>query len=206
MQHCARESAFAPLLQALRGGRPHGPGAAASSPLSCASRTGKNARMTTIPFTLRVPSPEDAPRFAEVHVQSWRETYTGLVSEHFFGDAARQARLRLWTGLLADPTVRERIRVAEVDGTIVGFAEHGRPVEPDPARERELRVLYVLREHHGSGAGQALLDAVLGEEPAQLWVAEANPRAIRFYERNGFRADGATLTDPAVEDLSLIHI
>ena len=55
-------------------------------------------------------------------------------------------------------------------------------------------------------AGQALLDAVLGEEPAQLWVAEANPRAIRFYERNGFRADGATLTDPAVEDLREIRM
>ena len=67
-------------------------------------------------------------------------------------------------------------------------------------------MLYVLREHHGSGAGQALLDAVLGEEPAQLWVAEANPRAIRFYERNGFRADGATLTDPAVEDLREIRM
>ncbi|KIC68276.1 GNAT family N-acetyltransferase [Kocuria rhizophila] len=162
--------------------------------------------MTATSFTLRVPSPEDAPRIAEVHVQSWRETYTGLVPERFFGDAARQARLRLWTGLLADPTVRERIRVAEVDGTIVGFAEHGRPVEPGPARERELRVLYVLREHHGSGAGQALLDAVLGEEPAQLWVAEANPRAIRFYERNRFRADGASLTDPALEDLREIRM
>ena len=162
--------------------------------------------MTTTSFTLRVPSPEDAPRIAEVHVQSWRETYTGLVPERFSGDAARQARLRLWTGLLADPAGRERIRVAEVDGTIVGFAGVGRPEEEDPPRELALRMLYVLRDHHGSGAGQTLLDAVLGEDPAQLWVAEANPRAIRFYERNGFRADGATLTDPALEDLREIRM
>lgn len=162
--------------------------------------------MTTIPFTLRVPSPEDAREIAEVHVRSWRETYTGLVPERFFGDDARQARLRLWTTLLADPAGRERIRVAEVDGAIVGFAERDRPQEDNPARELALRLLYVLKAHHGSGAGQALVDAVLGEEPAQLWVAEANLRAIRFYERNGFRADGAALTDPALEDLREIRM
>ncbi|MCT1545368.1 MULTISPECIES: GNAT family N-acetyltransferase [Kocuria] len=162
--------------------------------------------MTTTSFTLRVPSPEDAPRIAEVHVQSWRETYTGLVPEHFFGDAARQARRKMWSRMLADPAVRDRLRVAEVGGTIVGFAGAGRPEEEDPARELALRMLYVLRDHHGSGAGQALLDAVLGEEPAQLWVAEANPRAIRFYERNGFRADGASLTEPTLEDLREIRM
>lgn len=163
--------------------------------------------MTTgAPFTLRTPAPEDALEIAGAHVQSWRETYMGLVPERFFGDAAREARLNLWTRLLANPAGRQRIQVAEVDGAIVGFAEHGDPVEPDPARERELRVLYVLREHHGTGAGQALLDAVLGDQPAQLWVAEANPRAIRFYERNGFRADGVTLVDPALENLREIRM
>lgn len=61
--------------------------------------------------------------------------------------------------------------------------------------------MYVLREHHGGGAGQALLDAALGAEPAQLWVAAANARAIRFYERNGFRADGTETVDPRLSDL-----
>lgn len=139
-------------------------------------------------------------------MQSWRETYTGLVPERFFGNDARQARLRLWTTLLADPAGRDRIRVAEVDGAIVGFAGVGRPEETEPARDLALHMLYVLKAHHGSGAGQALFDAVLGEEPAQLWVAEANPRAIHFYERKGFRADRATLTDPALEDLREIRM
>ena len=139
-------------------------------------------------------------------MQSWRETYTGLVPERFFGDAARQARLRLWTTLLADPAGRDRIRVAEVDGAIVGFAGAGRPTEATPAREVALRMLYVLREHHGTGVGQALLDAVLGDQPAQLWVAEANPRAIRFYERNGFHADGTVLVDPELENLREIRM
>jgi hypothetical protein len=34
-------------------------------------------------------------------------------------------------------------------------------------------------------------DGAVGS-PAQLWVARGNPRAARFYERNGFVPDGAT--------------
>lgn len=158
------------------------------------------------PFTLRRPLPADAAEIAAVHTRSWRETYTGLVPERFFDDAALRGRQKLWAQLLADPEGRDRIQVAEVAGAIVGFAEEGHPVEPDPARERELRVLYLLREYHGTGAGQALLDAALPPGPAQVWVAEANPRAICFYERNGFRADGAVFVDPDVGDLRSIRM
>jgi len=57
-------------------------------------------------------------------------------------------------------------------------------------------VLYVLAAAHGSGAGPALLDAVVDpEESAALWVADPNPRAQAFYRKHGFVADGATQLD-----------
>ena len=43
---------------------------------------------------------------------------------------------------------------------------------------------------HGSGAGQALFDAAVGDSPAYLWAADDNPRAAAFYRRNGFARDG----------------
>ena len=50
---------------------------------------------------------------------------------------------------------------------------------------------------HGTGIGQRLFDAVVdGEEQLYLWVAEDNPRAHRFYARNGFQLDGAAHTEP----------
>jgi hypothetical protein len=52
-------------------------------------------------------------------------------------------------------------------------------------------MIYVLRSADGSGAEQALLDAVLADRPASLWVAADNPRAHASYLRNGFRPDGA---------------
>jgi len=53
----------------------------------------------------------------------------------------------------------------------------------------------VLPEHHGTGTGQALLDVVVPPGPAQVWVAEENPRARRFYARNGFEPDGPRHAD-----------
>ncbi|WP_439688481.1 GNAT family N-acetyltransferase [Curtobacterium sp. SP.BCp] len=60
-------------------------------------------------------------------------------------------------------------------------------------------MLYVLARAHGSGAGQALLDAALGHRSASLWVAEDNPRAQAFYRRNGFTVDGATSSFGPIE-------
>jgi GNAT superfamily N-acetyltransferase len=72
-----------------------------------------------------------------------------------------------------------------------------------PARDkdapafRELYFIYLLDAWHGTGIGQRLFDAAVEEgEPLYLWVAEDNPRAHRFYERNGFALDGATHTEP----------
>lgn len=36
---------------------------------------------------------------------------------------------------------------------------------------------------------------VLGNGAAYLWVAKGNERAIRFYQRHGFAADGAENVD-----------
>lgn len=64
-----------------------------------------------------------------------------------------------------------------------------------PVRDAELHALYVLPQHHGTGAGHALLDAAVAPGPAQVWVAEQNPRAQRYSARNGFEPDGPRHAD-----------
>ncbi|HYM94769.1 MAG TPA: GNAT family N-acetyltransferase [Chitinophagaceae bacterium] len=62
--------------------------------------------------------------------------------------------------------------------------------------QMELQKIYVLPEHHGAGAGTALLNAALklAREvcPDYLWLDThtSNSKAIRFYEKNGFRKAG----------------
>jgi GNAT superfamily N-acetyltransferase len=86
---------------------------------------------------------------------------------------------------------------ALVDGEIVGFVGSGPARDRDAPRLRELYFIYLLDAFHGTGIGQKLFDAAVEEgEPVYLWVAEDNPRAHRFYERNGFALDGDSHTEP----------
>ena len=54
----------------------------------------------------------------------------------------------------------------------------------------ELYAIYVRQAWQGTGVGQALLDASVGNLACSVWVLENNPRAHAFYARNGFVADG----------------
>jgi predicted GNAT family N-acyltransferase len=67
-------------------------------------------------------------------------------------------------------------------------------------------VLYVVASAHGSGAGAALLDAVIDpHESAALWVADPNPRAQAFYRRHGFVADGSVQVDDGVREIRMVR-
>lgn len=59
----------------------------------------------------------------------------------------------------------------------------------------ELASLYVGSAHRSSGAGSQLLDEIIGQQSAYLWVFTANARAQDFYLRHGFAADGGRLVD-----------
>jgi L-amino acid N-acyltransferase YncA len=144
-------------------------------------------------LTVRVAVDADAPAIADVHVQAWREAYAHLLPAAFLAPLDPVARTTRWRRVIADPDVT--VVVAEHDGGIVGWATAGPGREAEPVRSRELEGIYVLAAEYGSGAGQMLLDAVLGDAPAYLWVADDNPRAQAFYARNGFRRDGATKTE-----------
>lgn len=149
-------------------------------------------------FTIRQPRPDDAPAIADVHVATWKETYAHLLPEDYFSEEYVQGRHRMWNHILTHPRDDMSVRVADSDGTIIGFAcvgpGEGRDGEDAP-RDRFLYAIYVLAAHHGTGAGQVLLDETMGKGPAMLWVAKENPRAIAFYVRNGFRLDGEEQND-----------
>ena len=72
---------------------------------------------------------------------------------------------------------------------------------PDRARQElaagEIEAIYLAPEARGTGLGRPLLEAAAaglaraGFATAVLWVLTANEEARRFYERAGFRPDGA---------------
>lgn len=144
---------------------------------------------------------------AHVHVESWRSTYRGLMSDAVLDDPGFVARREgFWTATLTDERyAANRVAVAEHDGQVVGIAMSGPSVGSSPGTV-QLYVLYLLDGHHGSGAGSALLDAVLElDDHAALWVADPNPRAQAFYRKHGFAFDGTEQTDGGVRERRMIR-
>ena len=147
---------------------------------------------------IRAAISDDAEGIGRVHATSWRETYGRLVNDpdtNPWFDIER--RVSMWRSNLADGTFTTA--VASDETGIIGFATVQATAEPGAVRPEELTMLYVLAHAHGSGVGQKLLEKVLGERPASLWVTADNPRAHSFYRRNRFVADGATSSCGPIE-------
>ncbi|TBN57884.1 GNAT family N-acetyltransferase [Glaciihabitans arcticus] len=143
----------------------------------------------------------DAPALGRVHVECWRESYGHFLSPGFLAELDPVARGERWIRTLGEPRADDRVAVLEVDGELRGFAMSGATVDEDAPRAHQVYAIYQYATEHGSGSGAELLDAVIGDEPASLWVAELNPRAHSFYRRNGFDFDGTRKVEPSWEDL-----
>ena len=89
--------------------------------------------------------------------------------------------------------------IASIDDNPAGYSKLiVGSIEPGITAERpvELNRLYSHQEYLGKGVGQNLMDACFdrarddGNDVMWLGVWEFNPRAQRFYEKNGFKVVG----------------
>ena len=146
--------------------------------------------------SVRDATPEDAPGIAAVHTRTWQHAYAHIFPAEQLASIREGRRAEGWTRHLRESPAASHTFVADGPDGVVGFASVG------PAREEsepvgELYSIYVLPEASGRGVGRALMAEILsrlrGEDfdEAILWVLEDNPRTHRFYEANGWRADGA---------------
>ena len=70
--------------------------------------------------------------------------------------------------------------------------EAGATRDPDAPTAWELYSINVVAQQQGSGVADDLMQATAGDRNLTLWVAAENARAQRFYDRHGFRIEGAT--------------
>jgi ribosomal protein S18 acetylase RimI-like enzyme len=161
-------------------------------------------------LTIRVRAAvdQDVPQMARLHVESWRETYRGLMADTVLDDPeVIPRRERFWAAALTDPRyAANRIAVAERNGLLIGVAMAGPVIEPDVQWAAQLFVLYTYAAVHGLGAGAALLDAVIEPKTtAGLWVADPNPRAQNFYRKHGFLPDGTNKVEDGVGEIRMVR-
>ncbi|GGG26756.1 N-acetyltransferase [Christiangramia forsetii] len=87
------------------------------------------------------------------------------------------------------------IYFAEIDKNIVGYLKVNFDQSQTELKDRnalEIERLYVIKKYLGKKIGQALYDKAINiarhKNLQYVWLGvwEENPRAIRFYEKNGF--------------------
>jgi ribosomal protein S18 acetylase RimI-like enzyme len=142
-------------------------------------------------ITIRAATPADAPAIGRIHVESWRETYRGLLSDNLLESVSAVVRAAIWRGALERDRPILLFIAQQANGDLVGFAGGGSSRATSLPHDAEVYAIYVLRPAQQRGCGRrlmaALADALLarGYKSLCLWVLEENARARRFYERLG---------------------
>lgn len=146
---------------------------------------------------IREAVPDDAAAIANVHVQTWRSTYAGVLPDDYLIGLSVARHAGMWDRWLKDTRPSHRVYVAVGDGVgVVGFASYGRLREharfSNKGQTGEIYTLYVLPDFQGLGLGRALLTQAFAGlveatyQNAVIWVLEANPSRF-FYEAMGGR-------------------
>jgi GNAT superfamily N-acetyltransferase len=153
---------------------------------------------------IRRAVPADADALSELHVDCWDEAYRGLVPQELLAERRMriQERIDFWRDALEQGA---EVWLAEHDGGLIGFSGAGPARQEDLADLLELHVLYVRARWWGSPVGYGLLLRAVGDAASCLCVLEGNTRAIRFYERQGYRADGFVEDTPEGRHLRMVR-
>ena len=132
---------------------------------------------------IRAATAQDLPAIRDIHTQSWRAAYAGLLPDDFWGAPLDAWMAEAWAEMPADEVL---LLVAE-GPDIVGFA----CVRCDHADGPLLNNLHVAQAAQGQGVGLALMQeavkrlANMGKTGLWLEVLAGNSSARRFYARLG---------------------
>ena len=119
-----------------------------------------------------------------IHWQTWHETYKDLMSENYLKNVTQEKCVEMahrWP---------QNTLLLKVDDKIVGFSCYGENSDGDG----EIIAIYLLSEYQKKKLGYELMNAtfdkIADKTKVRLWVLKGNEKAIKFYERYGFRFDG----------------
>jgi GNAT superfamily N-acetyltransferase len=146
--------------------------------------------MTTALVSVRTARVSDAGALAQIHADSWRCAYQGILPHLPLARMIARRGPGWWENALANGLSAQ---VVSFLGKPVGYATLGRTRMRDAAYDGEIFELYVDTAHQGLGFGKRLFEASRRRlEDRRLnslvvWAIADNARACNFYLDRGGR-------------------
>jgi ribosomal protein S18 acetylase RimI-like enzyme len=139
----------------------------------------------------------DVTAIANLHAESWRSSYRGILSENYLENDVVRDRLGVWQQRYSGAAQKPMFTlVAESDSMVSGFACVF--PEEDAVYGSFLDNLHISPGLTGRGIGRRLLSEAArrlvtngSHVGLYLWVIEQNHRARKFYERVGAEVVGS---------------
>lgn len=142
-------------------------------------------------MVVREGNKDDAKGVAKVHVDSWRSTYNGIISDQFLNNLSYEKSEKRFRDKVFSPNSSEYVFVAENNQKdIVGFVIGGRNRTEHSNYDGEIYAIYILEEYQKQGIGTKLINAMkeqfikIGINTYVIWVLIDNP-SKHFYEKIG---------------------
>jgi len=146
-----------------------------------------NLRIAKVSF--REATVADCLAVARVHVQSWRESFAGIVPQTFLDKMSVEKRAKAFEKEFSAASYK--MFVAEVpERGIVGFADFGESRESIGAYEDELYAIYLLPEFQRKGIGERLFNLggefLIGSGKSSMYLLALKVSPYKsFYEKMG---------------------
>ncbi len=140
---------------------------------------------------IRQATREDIEEVAQLHIDSWYETYKGIISQNYLKNMKSNLNKRI-ERMKNEFQLRTMI-VAILNGEIVGFSEFifSNEFSKDLDIDCELCGLYIKNGYKNLGIGTKMFDYVTNtfrnksKNKMGLWCIKENKPAFLFYEKKG---------------------
>lgn len=142
---------------------------------------------------IRAALQEDIKTISEIHVGTWRTTYSGILPSHFLNTIRVEDRADHWFKVLEynQKNIQNALFVASIDGNLCGFASCGPKRNGGAEKSAELYALYILENYQKQKVGYKLFAQVSNFlknnnfDSVMAWSLSQNFGAHKAYERWG---------------------
>lgn len=163
---------------------------------------------------IRDATVNDIEEVAKLHVDSWYETYAGIVSQSYLENMKKNLSKRI-ERMKREFNLRH-MTVAVLNDEIVGFLEHvmSNEFSKDLDIDCELCGLYIKNGYKNLGLGSKMFEYAIklfqenNKKRMGLWCVKENIPAISFYKKKGgilTKEKAFTIEDQQYSEVAFIY-